>query len=182
MTARRPRPPITTWAKLVAAYRDARRESRSTATFRAEMAFRNRTARRALASLLGEIAVKIGCEPSELCCDHEPALRVRDYNPRIKDVAARFTPNANDPDYLHWRPQGSTYEGSHHIKTNVRGEHGQYSDVVLIKRERRREERKRKPRPKKRRQAKSKWPSRSIPAKVDPWPKGRDTRNRRHDR
>lgn len=29
--------------------------------------------------------------------DHDPALILRPYNPRIKKVAARYTPNANDP-------------------------------------------------------------------------------------
>lgn len=35
-------------------------------------------------------------------CDHRPPLGLRAYSPRIKDVAARYTPNANDPDYLEY--------------------------------------------------------------------------------
>lgn len=35
--------------------------------------------------------------------DHDPALILRAYNPRIKDVAARYTPHAHDPDYLIYR-------------------------------------------------------------------------------
>lgn len=86
-------------------------------------------------------------------CDHDPPLRARPYNPRIKNVAARYTPNANDPDYLIHR----TIHG-HHIKTNVRGDGAQFPDRVLIKRERRREK------PKK--------------AKRHKWPKGRKLRSR----
>lgn len=36
-------------------------------------------------------------------CDHDPALILRKYNPRIKDVAARYTPHAHDPDALIYR-------------------------------------------------------------------------------
>lgn len=32
--------------------------------------------------------------------DHTPALILRPYNPRIKNVAARYTPHAHDPDAL----------------------------------------------------------------------------------
>jgi hypothetical protein len=32
--------------------------------------------------------------------DHDPALVLRPYNPRIKDVAARYTPHAHDPAHL----------------------------------------------------------------------------------
>jgi hypothetical protein len=37
--------------------------------------------------------------------DHDPALILRRYNPRIKKVAARYTPDANDPDFLIYRPK-----------------------------------------------------------------------------
>lgn len=40
-------------------------------------------------------------EPCHL--DHDPALILRKYNPRIKDVAARYTPHAHDPDALIYR-------------------------------------------------------------------------------
>lgn len=86
-------------------------------------------------------------------CDHNPPLRTRPYNPRIKDVAARYTPNANDPDHLTHRTRHD-----HHIKTNIRGDGAQFPDRVLIKRERRREK------PKK--------------AKPHKWPKGRKLRSR----
>lgn len=35
--------------------------------------------------------------------DHDPALILRPYNQRIKDVAARYTPHAHDPDALIYR-------------------------------------------------------------------------------
>lgn len=72
--------------------------------------------------------------------DHDPPLRVRAYNPRVKDVAARYTPNANDPNHLIYR---TAHE--HRIKTNVRGDGAQHPDRVLINRERDRERNKRKP-------------------------------------
>jgi hypothetical protein len=34
--------------------------------------------------------------------DHDPALVLRAYNPRIKDVASRYQPHANDPDFLYY--------------------------------------------------------------------------------
>lgn len=35
--------------------------------------------------------------------DHDPALILRDYNPRIKNVSARYKPHAHDPDFLVYR-------------------------------------------------------------------------------
>lgn len=35
--------------------------------------------------------------------DHDPALILRPYNPRIKDIAARYTPHAHDPAALIYR-------------------------------------------------------------------------------
>jgi|SRR6516164_8519596 len=61
--------------------------------------------------------------------DHDPPLAARKFYPR----SGRYKPAANDPKYLIFR----TVE-DHRIKTFVRGEHGQYSDRVLIKREKRR--------------------------------------------
>ena len=61
--------------------------------------------------------------------DHDPPLYLRKYNERT----GKYTPDARDPEYLVYR----TAE-DHRIKTNVHGEHGQYSDRALIKREKRR--------------------------------------------
>ena len=45
-----------------------------------------------------------------------------------------YSPDANDPEHLVYRTAHA-----HLIKTNVRGEHGQHPDRVLIKKERRRQ-------------------------------------------
>lgn len=96
-------------------------------------------------------------------CDHNPPLRTRGYNPRRKDVAARYTPHANDPDHLIHRTVHA-----HKIKTNIRGDGAQFPDRVLIKRERKRERKKMREK------------SRKIPvaARRNPWPKGRKIRGR----
>ena len=39
--------------------------------------------------------------------DHDPALILRKYNPRVKEVAARYTPHAHSPDHLIYRRQGN---------------------------------------------------------------------------
>lgn len=92
--------------------------------------------------------------------DHNPALILRPYNPRIKDPAARYTPNANDPDALIYR---TTH--AHHIKTNVIGDRGQLSDTTLRVKNRN-IDRKRGLLPAKRKskipQRKTKWPSRPF--------------------
>ena len=79
--------------------------------------------------------------------DHDPPLRARAFNSRT----GKYSPNANDPNYLIYREKEE-----HRVKTFVRGEHGQYSDTILIARERKRE----KKRAGKRR--KYLWPKRKI--------------------
>ena len=106
--------------------------------------FQNETQPAYLERLLRALAIILDCPRSELRLDHDPPLRARAYNPRVKNVAARYTPNANDPAHLLYRPHSAEFEGSHHIKTNVRGDHGQFPDRILIKRERRRENPKKK--------------------------------------
>src|SRR5262249_3070999 len=119
-----------------------------------------------LKKALTVLAARYCCEPAEMRLDHDPLLRVRAYNPDIRNVAARYTPHAHDPACLEWRPQGAEYDRSHYVKTFVRGDHGQFSDVALANRERRRE-RKKEARPK------AKIPKRvSKPRRVKrPWPK-----------
>ncbi len=90
-----------------------------------------------LRALLVAFAEIIGCEPSELRLDHDPALGARKKTGEGKRTV--YDPPANDPDSLRYRPHGAQHEGSHDVKTRIRGDHGQYSDVVLIKRQRRRE-------------------------------------------
>lgn len=93
-----------------------------------------------LDGLLNAVAWHIGCQRADLRLDHDPMLRVRKYRPRRgTPIAAWYSPHAHDRRYLKWRPQPPQFEGSHHVKTYVRGERGQYSDVALAKRQRRRE-------------------------------------------
>lgn len=80
------------------------------------------------------LAARLCCERKDLRLDHDPALRWRRYDPRIKNVAARFQPNANSPEHLIYRTKED-----HHRKTNLRGDGAQFADRVLIARERRRE-------------------------------------------
>jgi hypothetical protein len=105
-------------------------------------------------TLLISIAASIGCLRGALQLDHDPPLGARKQIKRAGKFI-RYHPDANDPEYLFWRDKES-----HRVKTRVRGEHGQYSDLTLIKRERRRN------RPKKKgpkiRSAKRAWPKRKF--------------------
>lgn len=90
---------------------------------------------RLLASLLEQLTEILRADKLHL--DHDPALENRPYNPRIKKVAARFTPDANDPLHLIYRvirDEGpATLEPgplSHHVKTHVRGEGARRSDTA----------------------------------------------------
>jgi len=105
-----------------------------------------------LAVLLGLLAPTMGCEVADLRLDHDPPLGAREKHGEGKRTV--YSPAANDPEYLAYRPHGAQYAGSHDVKTRIRGDHGQYSDIQLIKRERRRQ-RKADGRPKK------KWATRS---------------------
>lgn len=40
---------------------------------------------------------------SAVALDHDPALILRDYDPTVSDVAARYTPHAHDPNHLVYR-------------------------------------------------------------------------------
>jgi hypothetical protein len=131
------------------------------------------SARARLDAVLFHLARLFGCEISELRLDHDPALAARP-NRRGLGKKTYYIPDANDPDHLFYRPHGAEHAGSHLIKTNVRGDHGQHPDRVLIKKARRHEaSRNREPRAKKkaqfatlRKSAKSgqkpRWPKRSF--------------------
>ena len=67
--------------------------------------------------------------------DHNPALENREKVFR-NGVHVDYDPPANDPDHLVYR-----LAPDHRTKTNVRGEHGQHPDRVLIVKNRRLEER-----------------------------------------
>lgn len=111
---------------------------------------RHRMMGRQLAGLLKMLAETLNCEVSDLRLDHDPALGAREKVPvkrPRKDhrwfnsfgVAIRYEPDANNPEHLFYRPHGAQFAGSHDVKTRIRGDHGQYSDIQLIKRERRRQ-------------------------------------------
>lgn len=115
-----------------------------------------------LSGMLAELAGLLGCEVRDLRLDHDPPLALRkrkgDGNKTI------YSPPANDVEFLFYRPHGAQFAGSHDIKTRVRGDHGQYSDLALIKRERRRNKRNKKGDKKRR-----KW--RSAPLRgANRWP------------
>jgi hypothetical protein len=85
---------------------------------------------------LGE---RLGCSEKDLRLDHDPPLAGRPF-----DVKTRlYTPDANHPEHLFW-----ITAADHRTKTIIRGANGQYSDIVLIKRERRLQRRKTKPKKK----------------------------------
>jgi hypothetical protein len=84
-------------------------------------------------------------EPYQL--DHDPALTNRKFNRRLR----RYTPPANDPDYLVYRSAVG-----HDIKTRVRGDGAQRSDLAqrrYLKRVAANRDPKRKSRP---------WPKRKL--------------------
>jgi hypothetical protein len=104
-----------------------------------QAAKKSRCLGRALNGWLSVFAKVIGCEVSELRLDHDPPLALRPQERRGLGRKTYYTPDANDPEHLFYRPHGAQHAGSHHVKTFVRGEHGQFSDIALIKRQRRRE-------------------------------------------
>lgn len=106
-----------------------------------------------LDSALVTLAAKMRCEVRDLHLDHDPALvnrekmieivGCRSWKPTRRCVIVpkgakvlRYFPDANDPAHLFWRVGGKT--GSEHdVKTRVRGEHGQHSDLALARKNKR---------------------------------------------
>lgn len=147
MSSKRERPStIPTRPQLIAALRqvDAINKRDVFDLVIADRAARSKRGTVALTEQL-RIALTILFHDEKSQCDHNPALILRSYNPRIKKIADRYTPHANDPDYLIHR----TVHG-HHIKTNVRGDGAQRSDTSARMHQRRMDENrgKRKRRPK----------------------------------
>lgn len=129
---------------------------------------------RAVAERLTRLAELLNCEVKDLRLDHDPALGAREKVFR-KKVHVDYIPSANDPEHLRYRPHGPQFAGSHLIKTNVRGEHGQHPDRVLIKKQRRLEKG---AQPVKRRVA---FPGKNKASRPKPkrqWPKGRKIQSR----
>lgn len=116
-----------------------------------------------LESYLVELANRMGCPRDQLRLDHDPALENRTQIKGYNDQIVRYYPNANDPEHLQYRPHAAEYAGSHHIKTNVRGDNGQFSDNMLAKRKRKiakKQERRRAGKVKKIASRKTAWPPR----------------------
>ena len=84
--------------------------------------------------LLGILAHALDAMFEPLQLDHDPALTNRKFNPRTK----KYKPDANDPRYMVYRT-----ESGHDIKTRVRGDGAQYSDLALRRKFKRIEKRER---------------------------------------
>ena len=121
-----------------------------------------------LTSLKDRLAELLACDVSDLRLDHDPALGAREKIVRDGKIVG-YVPAANDHNFLIYRPHAE-----HLVKTNIRGEHGQHPDRVLIKKQRRldRKQAKRKPRAKfksRKLQSANRWPpkgSQKIPVRA----------------
>lgn len=103
--------------------------------------------------------------------DHDPALILRQYKvDRRKPPAAWYTPNANDPAHLIYRPLRDHGEKTFGRKADAeKTVTTKGSDIWLKNKFKRLEQ------PSKKRRAK-------IPAKAKPWPKGRKLQGRQFQR
>ena len=99
--------------------------------------------------LLPHIGAGLGCEVKDLRLDHDPALCNRQQFRNGLGEVVRYVPDANDPEHLIYRTKAD-----HDIKTRIRGQRGQLSDLALLRREKRRQ---------KSSKPKKKWPSRPFP-------------------
>lgn len=68
-----------------------------------------------------ELCAKFQCQWSDLRLDHNPALVLREYDPKTE----KYKPDANDPYFLRYM-----LDADHKIKTTVRGDHGARSDIA----------------------------------------------------
>lgn len=133
------RPHIPLKVRLQVAYRQIGNDP-AEARELAAAAVEQRRGATVLKALLDIVRKRLGEEVLRL--DHTWALGLREYSPKT----GRWTPDANDPDYLRYRG----YHG-HDVKTYVRGDRGQFSDTTLMVRERRRKRKSKKLR--------HKWPT-----------------------
>lgn len=117
--------------------------------------------------LIGQLKKHLG---ENLHLDHDPALAARRKIMRNGEIVG-YRPDANDPDHLIYREKAA-----HQIKTNVRGEHGQHPDRVLIKKTRRLEEWEREIQRKRASVEKSQHPL--FRSKKSTWPQGRKLQSR----
>lgn len=99
---------------------------------------------------LARLAVLLRCEVADLALDHDPALVNREKDVEVAHgqvfsrvvivppggVVLRYYPDANDPEHLIYRVGGET-GSAHDVKTRIRGEHGQHSDLALARKNKR---------------------------------------------
>lgn len=109
-----------------------------------------RTLAIAVRKRLVRLAQLLGCEVEDLHLDHDPALVNREKDVQLPDGSVvrtvvvpkgarvvRYHPDANDPEHLVYRIGGAP-GSAHDVKTRVRGENGQLSDLGLARKERKR--------------------------------------------
>jgi hypothetical protein len=149
---------------------DANRPRRDAGYMVGVVGISGRSLGRLLEELLDRLAELLGCNVNDLRLDHDPPLALRPQERRGLGKKTYYIPDANDPEYLFYRPHGTEFEGSHDTKTRIRGDHGQYSDIVLIKRERRRNRKKNAEKPGKRTSNFAKRPKSAVKKKFR-WPK-----------
>lgn len=120
-----------------------------------------------LRDLQNRLANLLTCKVEDLRLDHDPPLALRIKRKKFdgKKWITLYSPDANAPACLRYRPHGSQFEGSHDIKTRVRGDHGQFSDLALIRREKKRAK-KLKKKPHVWRSSSTRWPKRPFPKRM----------------
>lgn len=133
--ARLYRPHIPLSVRLDVVHRQLQRMGKETIVFESE------TKASQLAGLLRFLAHQLGCEAKDLRLDHDPALCNRQQFRNGRGEIVRYVPDANDPNHLIYRTKAD-----HDIKTRVRGPGAQFSDLALLRREKKRQ---RPPKPKK---------------------------------
>lgn len=183
--ARLPRPPISIEAKCRVVLRQLG-EMWPDDVIRANRFVPRVTSPRSLgrlhADLMMRLASLLKCEISDLQLDHDPALENREKFIKVPGRAVNiwavvvpkggvvlgYRPEASDPEHLIYRPKQPEAEGSHKIKTYVRGDRGQLSDAALARKEKRRVKRLDKGKSPGRtraipRRVNYRWPSRKFP-------------------
>lgn len=166
--ARLYRPHIPLVVRIDVVHRQLQRMGKETVVFESE------TKKSQLDGLLRFLAWQLRCEPADLRLDHDPALCNRQQFHNGRGEIVRYVPDANDPAHLIYRTKAD-----HDIKTRVRGDGAQHSDLALRRIAKRRERKaargklstSRLAKPAKRRNKKP-WPTR-------PMPKGRGFPKRR---
>jgi len=101
--------------------------------------------------MLGKLANLLGCYSTDLRLDHDPALVNR--KRYVRNGKVFYVPDANDAEYLIYREKLD-----HDIKTRVRGDGAQLSDLAIVRKRKRKERKAKAP--------KRKWPSRPFRSQV----------------